>query len=187
METKRTFIAVQIADSIHEKMREIRQNLPELSNYAKLVNPEIAHITLKFLGETTDQQIQQISDALDESLTGGGAFEFSCCGTGVFPNKRRPSVLWLGVEDSQNKLAGLNAAAENVVSMFGFAPESRKFSPHITLGRVKKKHLRFYPQLAEFLNYPEFKLNNPVQQVIFYESRLNITGPVYSVLKTIKL
>ena len=100
--------------------------------------PEKMHLTVKFVGEAERARAEELSAAAGRAAAAVEAFELSCGGTGTFPPHGPPRVLWLGVEDTEGGLALLQRRLEDECDAAGFPRESRAFSPHLTLGRVRE-------------------------------------------------
>jgi 2'-5' RNA ligase len=102
------------------------------------VRPETLHLTLKFLGDTPEESVPEITAAAGGALRSAKPGQLSLRGLGVFPNERRPSVLWAGIEDGADWLKGLAAKLECALASIGIPPEERPFRPHLTLGRIRR-------------------------------------------------
>ncbi len=184
---KRVFIAVKVIsnENTYEKLSSIRSNLhDEKIKWVDLAN---MHITLKFFGDTQEEKIPIINEAIVKNIENKFAgFSFLVKGLGVFKNIHNPRVLWLGIVNKDD-LNALNDIIENSLYKIGFDKSDKKFSPHLTIGRIK--YLKNRNKLKELLNvYNEYKFQEvKVDKLIIYESVLQKTGPVYSELYTIKL
>ncbi|MDI6841114.1 MAG: RNA 2',3'-cyclic phosphodiesterase [bacterium] len=133
----RAFVAIKIPTEIIEKVAQLQESLKEVQG-VKWVKPENIHLTLKFLGEVKDEQIETVKSAIKSSIQGIKPFNISLSDIGGFPNLRRPNVLWIGVKEGKDKLIGLINKLEKELSKLGFEPEAREPSPHLTIGRIKK-------------------------------------------------
>ena len=136
-ETKRTFIAIDLDETVRARFRQLQRLLRPAEADLRWVKPERAHVTLKFLGEATAAQIDAMSAALDEIAPASAAFEVGFGGLGVFPNERRPRVLWVGITTGTEQLRPLAAAIDERAAAVGFKRERRPFSAHLTLGRFR--------------------------------------------------
>jgi 2'-5' RNA ligase len=184
--TKRTFIAVDIAPETRQLFAEISQNFRAWQKMVRFVNPESAHITLKFLGDTNINNLSLIVANLKEAIENFQAFHFECEHCGVFPNARHPRVLWLGITRGQEQLAQLSQKIDLALGTIGIEPETRPFKPHLTLARVKK-FTQSLANLEDFLNYPYKTVCNNVDRVIFYESKLTPKGAIYKPIEIVRL
>lgn len=99
--------------------------------------PEALHVTLKFLGNVTTAAVDEMIAALDHAAAAHAPFGMVIGGLGAFPGARRPQVLWLGVEDG-GALRAIAGDVDAALASLGFAPEARAFTPHVTVGRVRR-------------------------------------------------
>ena len=142
----RVFIALvlppQAKDVLAQTICALTQ---EISTGVRWVDPSGIHLTLKFLGNIQPALTEQVFEAMtrasknkDSGSDDSGHFQLSLSQLGVFPNTRRPRVLWAGIQGDLNVLAGLQVRVEEATGRIGFAPELRPYRPHLTLGRVRE-------------------------------------------------
>jgi 2'-5' RNA ligase len=184
----RLFIAIDIDEDVRKAVAKLQQNFKNgLKNQhgLKWVSPELMHLTLKFLGETDENRIDEVGDAVEVACADKKAFQFSLTIVGTFG--RPVSVLWLGSEKPSDELAKLAGDIEEALEELGFEKEQRPFSTHLTLARVKGKGVdkNLYQLLKD---YTQVKIP-PIlaDSVCLYKSQLTPNGPVYTLLKEIKL
>ena len=127
----RTFISVDLPQKYHESIAEIQSRLKDFN--VKLVNPELVHITLKFLGEIDGDQVQKIAKSLGEINC--EPFNATIAKVGVFPKPKYPKVVWLGAEGD---FKTLHDNVESVLKGFNFEEDNRNFSAHATIARIKR-------------------------------------------------
>lgn len=141
MEQIRTFIAIELSRELKSSLVRLQERLkrqvPERS--VRWVRPDGIHLTLKFLGDVPSPRTASVSQAVETACCGFGPFSIELVGLGCFPNSRRPRVVWVGVREPTGSLARLQKAVESELGRLGFAPESRPFRPHLTLGRVQRR------------------------------------------------
>ncbi|MCK4447765.1 MAG: RNA 2',3'-cyclic phosphodiesterase [Candidatus Marinimicrobia bacterium] len=183
---KRTFFAVSISEETRRLLRNISKDIPKLKNNVRLVRPENAHITLKFLGQTDENLIPQIIERISLALKEVKMFEFKCEGTGVFPGVSHPRVLWLGITQGSDKLKILSQKINNTLEILRINKDKRGFTSHITLGRIKNTRKQV-DGLEKFLSYSFQPTSNIVKNLIFYESNLKPKGAVYNPLQIFQL
>ncbi|MCS7312187.1 MAG: RNA 2',3'-cyclic phosphodiesterase [Acidobacteria bacterium] len=181
---KRLFIAVGLPDETKAALTGLQQVLRPYFIEATWVRPEGLHLTLKFLGDTPEDRIPTIQDACGRAVRPFSAFSMELKGVGVFPDWRRPRVLWVGVQTAVETLGALQAAVERAVEPLGYPPETRPFIPHLTLARVKRSHPAVLQKLRE---REKTALEGSygviwVRQVTLFESRLHPQGAVYTPL-----
>lgn len=181
----RTFIAIDITatQEICSLLTVFNKHLRGLDvKYTALNN---FHITLAFLGETTDIQVNDISRDLRSVKLPSNTIELVLEDTGVFKNGHNPSVIWVGIKPN-DLLTELHRSVNQITEMHGFITENRKFSPHLTLARVK----RVYPEhnLDSLLSsQKKFFGKTMVTEFVFYQSQLTPQGPIYRPIQRFKL
>lgn len=141
----RTFIAIDLPPVIQQQLTSCQQMLKQRvdatdSGRAVRWTPvEKMHLTLRFLGETTGEQRQEMATALTTISAAQLRFELTINGLGCFPNANRPSVIWLGVGGDLVALHSLQSQIEMAARDVGFSPDKRAYSPHLTIGRVQRR------------------------------------------------
>lgn len=169
----RCFVAVELPESIRDEIRRIEDGLrmPGL----RLVRPDLCHVTLKFLGDVPPGEIEKIREAL--SSVKADPFDVKVCGMGAFPGKSI-RVVWLGLEGD---LTDLFRLVEDALIPFGFEQERRKFSPHVTLGRVGRPSPELSCQIATRLEkFDNVDLGSfSVDRFFLKKSTLTREGPIY--------
>ena len=133
----RLFIAIELPSEIKQGIAKVQEQLRETGANAGWTRPEGIHLTLKFLGEVEESRIDEIRKALIAAVGSNNKLSLSIAGAGAFPNEKNPRVLWIGVTGDVEKLGSLQAAVENAMTGLGFEREGRRFSPHLTLARIK--------------------------------------------------
>jgi 2'-5' RNA ligase len=131
----RLFVALDLSRDIRDALRDPMATLQPLAKNARWTRPEGMHVTLKFIGNVDAGKLHAIRAAL-AAVRSNAPVEMRVRGMGFFPDERRPRVLWSGIEASAN-LAPLAQAAERALEPLGIAREERKFTPHLTLARLK--------------------------------------------------
>jgi 2'-5' RNA ligase len=140
--TLRTFVAVNFSPELRRALAEAGAGLSRSTPQRAMqwVKADNIHLTLKFLGDVPTDRIPEIAEALTASVGVVEPFQFTATGLGCFPNIRKPRVVWAGVEEEgARKLIALAAAVEAALNPLGFPKEARPFSPHLTLGRVRRE------------------------------------------------
>ncbi len=128
----RIFIALDIDDTIRERIQRFLDGVHEFAPDVRWVRPESLHVTLKFVGEKSEEAVQNIKLAL--SSIQPDPMEITFRGYGFFPTPKAPRVFWVGIE-SGPQLASLAKAVDDAVAALGVAREDHPFSPHLTLAR----------------------------------------------------
>lgn len=183
---KRTFVAIKVALTEENKSFFTDLKLKFKDSFINWVNEENMHLTLFFLGDTSDNQISAINSELTLLLTESKSFSIALKGFGVFKNVHDPRVMWIGIERSEI-LYDMKVLVNKVMINSGFEVDNKVFKPHLTLGRIK--NLTNKNALIEWIEKyrDHFFQDVLVNEIIFYESILSPKGPVYKVMKTFKL
>jgi 2'-5' RNA ligase len=191
MDVVRSFIAIDLPAGVRAELTSLEDKLKARRHaFVKWVEPESMHLTLKFLGSVAAESIPQIAEAMSSMAREHTPFKLLVAGTGAFPNWQRPQVVWVGVGGELDRLNSLQKRLESVLSPLGFPPETRPFSAHLTLGRLRD---RVTPderrRFAEFAQKVEFKatLSFEVSTIRLMKSQLTPAGPVYSELAAANL
>jgi len=185
-EKNRTFIAINIPNDVRAAIDEFQEKLQEHRADVKWVRPESIHITLKFLGDVEATRIKEIARSINETVKEVEPFTVTVQGVGTFPNDRRPRVLWVGVKTGANILSDVAGRIDVALSGLGFEKEKRRYSAHLTLGRVRST--RGIEAVVRSMRALEFETKPfDVTEIDVMKSVLQRTGAVYSVLERIKL
>ena len=193
MEMYRLFIAINLPADLLQRLTQVQQQLQRrLANYPlRWSRPEGIHLTLKFLGDTNPARIPEITSALHSLAQRHESFELGVGGLGMFPNTRRPSVLWIGVNDSEHHLRRLAADVDKTMARLGWQKEKRPFAAHLTLARVKKnagnrERRQLGEVVASLQGYTHLgKL--PIHSFQLMRSQLHPAGAIYTTLSTIPM
>lgn len=180
---KRIFAAIDISSEAREKASEyidlLRTEFSELRvGWEKI---EKLHLTLKFFGDLNENWLPDLLTAAEKTSKQFSAFELQIHQTGVFPAKRNARVLWLGLKDQTENLQKLSAVFESECAAQGFDKETRDFTAHLTVARLRepqKSKLLVERHLNEKFEPVAFK----VSEIVIYESRLERNGSIYSVV-----
>ena len=138
-EMVRSFISIPVSkEGIEVLERAVKRLDSEIGGQVRWVRPRGIHLTLKFMGDIPASTLERVLEALPEVTSAFTPFEISMSGLGVFPNSRRPRVLWAGLDGDLTTLSALQIAVDQAVGKLGLPKEERPFSPHLTLGRVRR-------------------------------------------------
>jgi 2'-5' RNA ligase len=186
----RVFIAIDIDEQIRKALgnlqNELRSKVDIKKSDVKWVNPDNIHLTLKFLGEIKDQEAVDVCNITKEVASRHESFELALETVGHFGG-RSARVLWIGTGQNSDNLLQLQSDLEEQLASAGWPRETRKFSGHLTLCRVRNSKAGV--KLAQMTEgYKDFKLGTvSADSVSVYQSQLTPTGPIYTVLGNYKL
>jgi 2'-5' RNA ligase len=185
---KRIFIEVEIPDHVRQFAAEHIGVLRKIECGSRVgwAQPAKMHLTLRFLGEIDDALIAKVNESVITAANAHSSFRLTLAGTGVFPNKNRPKVLWLGINDRTNDLLRLRNDLDESLERIGFEREKRGFRPHLTIARLRET--KGTTRLVETHVKTEFEpIKFGVSEIAVMVSRLERAGSVYTKLFSSKL
>jgi 2'-5' RNA ligase len=186
----RVFIAIDINEQIRKALGKLQDELRGKADVkkgdVKWVSPQSMHLTLKFLGEIKDQQVVEVCNITKEVASRHAGFELDVGTVGFFGGKSA-RVLWVGTGQGSDNLLQLQSDLEQQLDLAGWPKETRKFSGHLTLCRIRNS--RAGVKLAQMTEgYKDFELGTmPAGSVTVYQSQLTPKGPIYTVLGNYEL
>jgi len=179
---RRIFVAVDISEEVRRKVAEYIANLraDTPAKVASYTHPEKLHLTLRFIGNCPDEELPDVINAARSAAESLKPFSLKITGTGVFPNKRKARVLWLGVDGETDQMVKAVSIFDRLYNLER-QPNHEVFSPHLTIARIKDR--------AKGRELVDLHLNSnfgpaafEVSEIVVYESSLLSTGSVYSVV-----
>jgi RNA 2',3'-cyclic 3'-phosphodiesterase len=177
---KRIFIAVDISDKARQKVasyiENLRRSFPQLR--VGWERPEKLHLTLKFLGDVNDGRLEEVQKAIGKIVDSNPAFQMTLGRTGRFPPKGDPKILWLGTID-KGEFAAVASKINDDLEQLGFEREKRRFSPHLTIARLREPRLSG-ELAAKHLENDFGPIRFEVGKIVVYESKLLPKGSVYT-------
>jgi len=183
----RLFVAVTLPPALQDQLAEIQRQLRQTRADVKWVEPHQMHLTLKFLGETADDRLAGLCEALDQAARMLQAFAVTWGGLGRFPPSGVPRVIWAGTQAGGDQLREAARHVDEALAGLGFAREAREFQGHLTLGRVRSpRGVRELTEAMEGLTLPSFAPVT-VDAVTLFQSTLTPQGPLYTALHTARL
>jgi len=179
----RTFIAAKIAPT--HGLRRLHKALSELGDRFQPVALAGLHVTLKFLGDTPASQVPEICSLAKAIVERQAVMHVELSGLGAFPDERRPSVVWVGLDQAE-PLSQIADDLDRELGPLGFAPEGRAFQPHLTLLRVKSRPPEAL--LALLSDEADTKFGAvAIETVEFLQSERTRSGSRYTTLATFRL
>jgi 2'-5' RNA ligase len=182
----RCFISIELPERLKKDINTLTEKLRVTGADVKWVPTGNLHLTLKFLGNTPEENLPAIKDHVQAAASRSPNFMAALSGVGVFPSRNKPRIIWIGILGSDEILHLQGNIEENLQTM-GYEPESRPFKAHLTIGRVmsmrgKELLLRELDALKETV-FGEFR----VDDVSVMKSELKPSGARYTSLYTIPL
>ncbi|THE63411.1 RNA 2',3'-cyclic phosphodiesterase [Salinadaptatus halalkaliphilus] len=183
----RLFVSVDLPDDLAEPVADLQAEFGGASGL-NFVDPEQTHVTLKFLGDVSEQRHPALTDELAAAVAEAdvGPFTARYGGLGVFPSLEYISVLWLGLKNGSQELTRLHEALEKRTTAMGFDPEDHDFTPHVTLARMEHAGGKELVQNLVRERDPTVG-ETRVAEIRLTESTLTDEGPVYSTLERFSL
>ena len=132
----RAFVAVLLDEQTRRSVSAQIDRLRPLSRVVAWVPPQNLHLTLRFLGDQTDERLADVVPALEEAASGVPAFTLSLKGIGAFPGLDHPRTLWVGVSDGVQDVQRLQARVAEALERRGVPIEARAWQAHVTIGRI---------------------------------------------------
>jgi 2'-5' RNA ligase len=183
----RLFVSVDLDDDLADAVADVQEEF-RAADGLSFTDPEQAHVTLKFLGETPENRVRSVGRELRRAVDAARVEPFTAefGGLGVFPHLGYIRVLWLGVWEGGEELTRLHEAVERRMVELGFDEEDHEFTPHLTLARMEHADGKeLVQERVESLD-PDVG-SMAVSEVRLTESRLTDDGPVYSTVEAVEL
>ncbi len=185
---QRLFVSVAL-DGLADEIRTVQQRFDGVDGL-RLTDPEQAHVTLKFLGDTDPDRVDDLVGELATAVADSGVepFEVTFGGLGVFPSLDYISVVWLGVREGHGdgELRALHEAIEDRTVAMGFDPEDHEFTPHATIARMD--HAGGKASVQDIVEKGDPDVGHlQVEEIHLTESVLGADGPTYSTVDSVSL
>ena len=181
----RAFIAIPLPDEIIVTLAEIVKDLKSCLPKVSWVKPDNIHLTIKFLGNISEEKVLKIRQIMEKSCLGIAPFFLFGSGLSVFPNIKRARVIWVGVKGDVSLLKTIHYTLDEGLKSLGFVKEDRSFTPHLTLGRIKKI-INERVLIDVIKKYKNFSTSSfKVKEIVLFKSELHPKGAVYTPLERI--
>lgn len=177
----RSFIAIEVPEEIRTAVHNLRQAIPPDCAKVRWVREQAIHLTLVFLGELFDDQLAEAKSVLARIAKEHHPFAMALTGSGTFPDERRPRVLWAGV--SAEARAPITNLAYDLLDNLSFLKleEKKRFTPHITFGRIKSvTDLTLFQRSVHAISLSTSSF--PVKEITLFKSELKPGGAEYTAL-----
>jgi len=185
----RAFIAVDTSIEIRQKIMRMIDTLKAESKGVRWVHPDRMHITMYFLGEVIEDDLQMIENVIQSSVENIHPFSISVEGVLAFPRITAPRVLWVGVKNDTGELKRMHDSFSRGFIETGAHVEheaEKKYTPHITIGRVKGRDTGGLIEALDSLTEGSFGTLS-VKEVVLYRSTLTPHGPIYDKIRVYSL
>lgn len=184
----RLFIALPIAGEIITSLSSVHSALANFSDVLKVVEPSQYHLTLKFIGDCEGSTSHAMQSQFHRITPPVARLDYAVKGMGMFPNTKNPTVIWTGIQTDEKAMSQLAQDMQAFAKKFGIKEESRTFTPHLTLARIRKGR-KLTEKINESLKvFDSYEFGSAVfDRVVLYSSKLTPRGPVYTELEEIIL
>ena len=182
----RAFVAIRMNEQVEDSVAKTIDELKHPNDGVRWVPRANLHITLKFLGPAVDShRLQRLTAGLHQLATRTAPFEVAANGIGGFPDLEHPRAIWVGLHSVQSgALAALAARLETVAAEFGFEREKRRWSGHLTIGRVRDEPINGKTHDAfRAVQGREFGVSK-IESITLYRSHLGPAAASYEALAT---
>ena len=174
----RIFVAVFPPPEIRSTLVDAARRIP-VTGEVRWLRPKNVHLTLKFLGEVSEDDVGRIAGALEPVRDRHEPFEVEPFGFGAFPSARRARIVWAGIGKGSDRLRALAGDMEASLEPLGFEREDRAYVPHLTLGRARGRPVALTP-----IETPPIVPGFSVRHLELMESVRGEGGIAYSTLAT---
>ena len=182
----RAFIAIELPEDIRKALAQLQNRLKSCGADVKWVEPNNIHLTLKFLGEIDDAQLNRITSILQNVSANTNSFPAFISSFGAFPKINSPRVIWIGINKGNSEVSAIAKYLENEIKNVGIPAEDKPFSSHITIARTRS--IFNLEKLVKELKFLESNFSLQVREfdvtkITLFKSSLTPKGPVYEILK----
>ena len=182
----RIFIALELPQSVRDRLGKLQGRLKGSGDRIRWVNSSHIHLTLKFLGEVKEENLEKVIRTARNVAAQFSVVKVKIGKIGAFPNFSSPRVIWVGIEEDKDKLEALATGLEEKLAQEGFVKSSRKWTPHLTLARVKvlEEREKLKDLLLQYCKEAE-GIEVKVKSLSVIKSMLSPQGSIYTVLARI--
>jgi 2'-5' RNA ligase len=186
----RAFIAIELPIAIKDALSKIQDKLEAEKLQINWVKSQNLHLTLKFLGDISSEQLIQIKQLITEITKTASGFKIKLETLGVFPNAHAPRIVWIGTNQPPLELKQLAQQLETRLPVSGIPREGRSFHAHITIGRIKSRLIpsdleKAFDKVEKDVINASWELE--CGRITLFESTLGPGGPTYTVLGKFKI
>ena len=186
---KRLFLAIPIKTADNGFVPLIDGLKRQLAHEKRInwVRPLNIHLTLKFIGDTPNEDIPKIIEAVEEMLKNHKSFTMDFNRTGIFGSRYAPRVLWMGMNETPQELYNLEEDTLTAFDKLGYLRDRQNFVPHITLGRIKELcEKQYFQKIVSSIEQKSY-IKQEVNEIILFQSILRPEGATYKELKKFQL
>ena len=180
-------IPPDVIKKIDSVVRYFRTQIPESG--VKWVSVDLLHLTIKFMGELPDEKLDETKATICKVVKQLPSFQINIQGLGMYPNHQKPRVVWLGIEGKE-PIINIHHLLDDALEKIGIQPERRKFSPHLSLARLRRgTDQATVKEIGQTLS--KFTVDSlgmvTVEHISLYKSKLTPQGPIHTLLQAAPL
>lgn len=187
----RSFISIALDPAVAREITRLQHRIEEIPprETVRWIPAEQLHLTLKFLGNIPGSLVEELSSSLRAICEQYSPLRLRAEGLGCFPNARNPRVIWIGLQGDLQALEQLQEEIERASSRWAEKEEPRRFSPHLTIGRVRENAWREARQIGAILETAAAPTLGAwsAGEVCLMRSQLSPQGAVHTPLATLPL
>ena len=182
----RLFVALLLSEGVRAGLARVRAKLTRSCDGVRWIPSKQLHLTVKFLGEVPDSNVAAVSEAIAQASTRAAPSTMEIACTGCFPSGGPVRIVWAGAGDTPEAVDQCVETVTSELAQIGFAPERRRWSANITLGRVRDDRTGGRIRAAvEALSFEA--MEQPVEALTLMSSVLSPRGPTYTVVSSANL
>ncbi len=175
----RCFLAINLSSEATGEILAAMDKWKFLGRHVRWIRPENIHLTMKFLGDISTSKTREVAETMKAICSNTTPFSINLASTGVFPNLRRPRILWVGLDGDIHELSNFRDSIETGLKACGIDQDRKPFIPHVTVARIKGRPPS-KEKLSQFIRSRLAPAATRCTAIHFYSSRLTPSGPVYS-------
>ena len=179
----RVFISVSVPKEIVDIKEMLKSTVDAKGTKIRWVRNGSMHLTLKFIGNTTEKSIDTINKTIHDVVKGKSVIDLSISGTGCFSKGKKVNALWVGVKGEIEELKKLVVKIDNKLEPLGFSIEQRKYLPHITIARINNTQKNKL-DISQFMNTTFTDLPMKIVKINLMQSQSFSKGSFYTILGT---
>ena len=186
---KRLFLAIPIKTNDNGFIPLLEGLRRQLAHEKRInwVKPDNIHLTLKFIGNTPNEDVPKIIDGVGTMLKNHKSFTMDFNRTGIFGSRYAPRVLWLGMQNTPQELYDLEEDTLTAFDNIGYLRDRQNFVPHITLGRIKELcEKQYFQKIVSGIEQKSY-IKQEVNEIILFQSFLRPEGAVYKEVKKFRM
>ncbi len=179
----RTFISVPVPQSVFAVRNSLKETVVTNGAKIKWIPNENYHLTLKFIGDMPEDEVEKVNNIIRNTLSSFSSMNMQISGSGCFPKKQRPRVLYMGIQGQVELLQLMVKELNDVLDPLGYPKELDSYVPHLTIARISYPQ-KNTPDVTPFLEAEFDPIPFEINKIHLMRSELFFKGSVYTILDT---